>query len=165
MNKVLLAIKFANLKHKGQIRKVSGEEYITHPIKVSYILAAFKKSKKLEDLICASLLHDTLEDTETSFEELNKHFGPLVASLVFELSNDNEEIKKIGKRDYQLNKMRGMSSYALVIKLADRLANITDNPTEKMKEDTLYILKELSKKRKLSKTHLAIISEIRNYLQ
>jgi (p)ppGpp synthase/HD superfamily hydrolase len=164
MNLVLKAIEFASKKHKGQVRKVSNSPYVTHPLAVSYLVSSFKKSKHLDEILAACLLHDTLEDTETTFIELAKEFTPLVASLVHELTSDSIAIKELGKARYLANKMYGMSSYALVIKLADRLHNISDNPSQKMIDDTNYILTTIEQRRKLSKTHKAIIKEIRNKL-
>jgi len=157
---ILKALKFAETKHAGQTRKVSKQPYVSHPIKVSYLLASFKQSKKIEELICAALLHDTLEDTDTSFEEIAKNFTPLVASLVWELTSDEEEIKKLGKNTYLKNKMKNMSSYALTLKLVDRLANITDSPKESYKTDTLELLDWLKDNRNMSKTQLKIIETI-----
>ena len=160
MSNILEALKFATKKHEGQFRKGSGLEYVTHTIAVSYLVGKYKTSKKLEHLIIAAILHDTLEDTATTFSELVKEFGPLVASLVLELSNDPEQIGKLGKLEYQKRKCLGISSYCLVIKLCDRLHNISDQPTDKMVLDTVELLKFLKKHRKLSKTHRAIIKEI-----
>jgi (p)ppGpp synthase/HD superfamily hydrolase len=135
-------------------------EYVTHTIAVSYLVGKYKTSKKLEHLIVAAILHDTLEDTVTTFGELVDNFGPLVASLVLELSNDSEQIGKLGKLEYQKRKCLGISSYGLVIKLCDRLHNISDNPTDKMVLDTVELLKFLKRHRKLSKTQQKIIKEI-----
>lgn len=164
INLVLKAIEFANKKHKGQTRKFSGVPYISHPLAVSYIVSSFKKSKHLDEILAACWLHDTLEDTNATFIEIAKEFTPLVASLVFELTSDEAEIKKTSKCKYLSVKMVGMSSYALVIKLADRLHNISDNPSQKMIDDTKVILGQLEKRRKLSKTHKNIIKEIKNKL-
>lgn len=127
---------------------------------MSYIVAAYKKSKNYENLLVASLLHDTLEDTDTTFELLVKEFNPMVASLVLELSNNEEEIKKLGKLEYQKKKLKGMSSYALVIKLADRLHNISDLPTAKMVKDTIELMDYILKARKLSLTQKKLVSAI-----
>lgn len=162
--KVLKAIEFATKKHNGQFRKVSNEPYITHPLKVSYLLPSFKKSKNMDDLLCAALLHDTLEDTETSFDEISFSFGPLVASLVYELTSDTVQIEKLGKKEYLTKKMLNMSSYGLTIKLVDRLANIMDNPTEKTKIDTKEILNILLEQRNLNKTQFKIVQTIFQYL-
>jgi (p)ppGpp synthase/HD superfamily hydrolase len=123
---LIKAVQFAGEKHKGQYRRESGLPYVIHPITVAFLLAENKESKKLEELMVAALLHDTLEDTDATFEEIAREFTPMVASLVLELTSDPEEIEEIGKNEYLTKKMVGMSSYALVIKLADRLSNIMD---------------------------------------
>jgi guanosine-3',5'-bis(diphosphate) 3'-pyrophosphohydrolase len=157
---LLRAIRFADRKHKGQKRKVSGDEYFTHPLMVSYLLAKYKRSKNLEMLLAASVLHDTVEDTKTSYTEILREFGAGVMSLVQELTSDKEAIQKVGKNEYLKKKMIGISSYALVIKLIDRLSNVTDSPTDKYVADTIDLLKYLKKNRKLSKTHKAIACDI-----
>jgi (p)ppGpp synthase/HD superfamily hydrolase len=164
MSKILEAIEWANHKHEGQKRKGSGLPYITHPIAVSYILASYKKSKKIEDLIIACIAHDTLEDTAATFLEIAEMFGPLVASLVLELTNDEVMIEKIGKLEYHKSKLCGISSYALVIKLADRLHNISDNPSDKMISETEELMMHLLENRKLSKTQAAMVKEILNII-
>ena len=160
MRLIIDAFDFAKEKHAGQFRKGTGDDYFTHPVSVSYIVARYKVSKHLEELIAAAYLHDTLEDTDTTFAELADRFGPMVASIVFELTNDEMEIKLVGKKEYQKKKMVGMSSYALILKLADRLHNISDNPTVKMIDDTLEIMKYLLTARKLTKTHAMMVNDI-----
>jgi len=160
MNLVIKALNFAKAKHAGQVRKVSRSEYYLHPVAVSYIVANYKSSTQLVELLAAALLHDTLEDTDTSFVELASEFTPLVASLVLELSNDAEKIKKLGKLEYQKKKCVGMSNYGLVIKLADRLHNISDSPTEKMISDTKELLNFLKINRKLTNTQVELVQEI-----
>jgi GTP pyrophosphokinase len=162
LNAALLldAFKFADEKHAGQVRRGSGEPYISHPIAVSYLVAAFKRSRNLVYLLVAAVLHDCLEDTDATFEEIARRFGPLVASLVQELKNDEAEIARVGKLAYHIKKLIGMSSYALVIKLADRLHNISDNPTRKMVEETLVLMARLREGRKLSRTHLELVEAV-----
>lgn len=158
------ALQFAILKHNGQIRKVSKKPYVTHPIEVCQLVQKYKVSKKIDALIDASLCHDLLEDTDTTFVELATEFSPLVASLVLELTSDSTMIEQIGKKEYLKKKMLGMSNYALVIKLCDRLSNIMDNPTQKMLEDTKEIISYLQYNRKLSNTQLNIIHDMGKYL-
>lgn len=161
MKKVLKAIEFANVKHAGQVRRVSNEPYITHPMAVMILLVAYKpKSKNLNALLCAGILHDVLEDTDTTFEELVENFGGMIASLVLELTNDEKEIERLGKNEYLKIKLRGLSSYALTIKLIDRLVNLRDNPKESYKADTYTLLVELQRKRKLSKTQKKVAKDI-----
>lgn len=160
MYKIYEALKFGDRRHKGQTRKGSGLPYITHPIAVSYLLAQYKVSKNLEDLIVACILHDVLEDTDTSHALIAKKFGALVASLCHELTNDNAEIARLGKLEYQSRKLLGISSYALVCKLVDRLHNVMDDPTQKMLADTVVLMERLRKGRKLTKTQLRIVADI-----
>mgnify|MGYP000753495589 CR=1 FL=1 len=78
VDEVSRAFEVARDAHKGQLRK-SGEEYITHPVAVSEILAELGLNATT---IVASLLHDTVEDTDYSLEQLRKDFGDEVAMLV-----------------------------------------------------------------------------------
>ena len=90
------ALQYATQAHAGQTRS-GGDPYISHPVRVANTVAANKKSKKIDALISAAYLHDTIEDTDTTHEDLEKMFGGLVASLVQELTSDKEQIDKIGK--------------------------------------------------------------------
>jgi (p)ppGpp synthase/HD superfamily hydrolase len=165
---ILRAIEFATDKHNGQKRRGTGIDYIVHPIIVSELLRKYKSSKHLNTLIIASLLHDTLEDTDTNFVEIATKFSPMVAGLVLELTSDTDEIdrlkKEIGKdkakNAYMKRKLLGMSSYALVIKLVDRLSNVMDKPSKKYLLDTTELLKWLGENRKLSKTQVQIVKDI-----
>lgn len=157
---VFKALEFAKAKHAGQTRKVSGNPYASHPMAVSYIVAAFKRSRHLEEILAAAILHDTLEDTDTTFHELAIEFTPLVATLVFELSNDPVAIAKYGKLEYQKKKVIGVSSYSLVIKLSDRLHNVQSTPKPKAVHDTVELIQFLRENRRLSKTHDLIAQEI-----
>ncbi len=75
---------FAANRHQGQIRR-SGEPYFTHPLTVAWILADMELD---EETVAAGLLHDLLEDTDTTAEELEVEFGPEVARLVVALTKD-----------------------------------------------------------------------------
>jgi GTP pyrophosphokinase len=157
---VLKAMQFAEIHHDGQVRKGSGLPYFYHPVAVAIIAATFKQSKHLTELFCAAVLHDGLEDTSLTFEKIAQEFGSLVASLVLELTNDNEEIARIGKLEYHKKKLVGISSYALYIKLADRMHNVSDNPSEKMVTETLELMAHLKKNRKLTKAQAEMVAEI-----
>jgi guanosine-3',5'-bis(diphosphate) 3'-pyrophosphohydrolase len=170
-SKVLeLAIIFATEKHKGIVRKGDGRPYILHPLSVLLTLNQFKKSKNQFLLGTACVLHDVVEDCDVTLEEIAKHFSHNVASLVEELTNDNEKLKAMGKANYLLDKMIGMSTYALCIKLCDRLDNIKDMATmnedfkTKYTEQTKFIINGLQKSRDLTKTHKKIIKAINKHL-
>jgi guanosine-3',5'-bis(diphosphate) 3'-pyrophosphohydrolase len=165
------ALKYAVKAHAGQFRS-DGSPYVKHPERVANFVRKFKKSKNLDALISAAFLHDTIEDTDTTHEDLEKMFGGLVASLVKELTSDKDKIAEIGKTDYLAQKMAKMSSWALVIKLADRLDNVQDIATAKTPEwrrkyraETESVLTKLERDRELSATHKRIITAIRKKLQ
>ena len=164
------ALQYATQAHAGQTRS-GGEPYITHPMRVADHIRQYKQSHNLDALISAAYLHDTVEDTDTTHEALQDLFGGLVASLVKELTSDPEQIKKVGKAQYLAHKMAAMSSYALVIKLADRLDNVKDITTartpqwrQKYKTETEHILNYIEKTRALSGTHQKLIGLIRDKL-
>lgn len=161
MKLLLKAINFATAKHEGQFRRNSGDPYITHPLLVSYLVAKYKgHSKNLEELLCAALLHDTIEDTNTTYEELLKEFTPLVAQLVLELTSDDECIKQIGKNEHLKAKCVKISSYGLTMKLIDRLSNVSDGPRENYLRDTIDLVLHIQNNRKTNKTQIRIINDI-----
>lgn len=167
-------LQFAKEKHAGQKRD-NGVDYIVHPIRVAKLVDDYKGkySSNRKVLFAAAVLHDTIEDTYTSYRELAERFGDYVASLVLELSTAKVACNYIGKAQYLADKMEHMTSYALTIKLADRLDNVSDmegcseSKKQKTISDTYYILHHLEKHRKLteSQTKLkdAIYKELANY--
>lgn len=168
-----LALQYAQEKHKGQTRR-DGTAYINHPIRVANHVILAKQSHKFDDLVIASYLHDAIEDTDATYEEIKDLFGELVANLVQELTSDKNEVKRLGKTVYLKQKMVEMSSWALVIKLADRLDNVSDllYADEKFRKkyikETMEIINFLKLKRVLTETHkkfiLSISILISNYL-
>ena len=123
--KILRAYNFALGKHGDQKRK-SGEPYIIHPVQVAYILAGLELDT---DTICAALLHDVVEDTDVTREELEKEFGPQIAAMV-------DGVTKLGKLQYTSKEEQQVENYrkmflamgkdirVILIKLADRLHNM-----------------------------------------
>lgn len=167
--KIQEALEYATLMHKGQYRK-NGTEYIEHPIKVANYVSRFKESANIETLIIAAYLHDTLEDTEANYYDIVEKFGPQVASIVLELTTDEDLKNEIGKTRYLEIKMKNMSSWALVIKLCDRLANVSDlgyadeKFRNKYMNETIEILSYVIENRNLSKTHITIMIHISQQL-
>lgn len=159
------AREFATIMHKGQYRK-DGQEYINHPIRVANNILTFKKSNNMDILLSSAYLHDTLEDTQATYDNLVRFFGNSVASLVLELTNDKEMVKLIGKTNYLSIKMKNMSNYALCLKLCDRLDNVSDlvKVDKSFKKryiiETSDILEYLIQNRKLSNTQLMIALKI-----
>lgn len=160
------AIDYAVRMHKGQTR-LNGEPYIKHPLHVVQNVLKYKKSKNIETLLISACLHDTIEDTEATYYDISQNFGLQVASLVLELTTDEDMKNALGKQQYLSIKMKNMSSWALVIKLCDRLDNVNDLldcKDEKFKNkyvtETIEIMDYLLKNAKLSNTHIAIIGQI-----
>lgn len=164
------AFEFALVKHQGQVR-FDGSPYIEHPKRVAENVSKFKASKNKSILVAAAFLHDTLEDTDTTFEELVSVFGANVAYLVKEVTTDEEMKKRLGKAAYLKLKMCSMSSYGLVIKLSDRFDNVCDlenaSPSFRIKyvSETLEILDYVLLNRNCSKSHLFIMNFINDAIK
>ncbi len=123
MEKIKLAEKVATEKHKGQFRKISGEAYISHP------KAVYEKVKKYTDnvdVLCAAWLHDTIEDTDYTYEQCKSDFGQKTADLVREVTSHRDLIEKYGKGPYLAWRAKLMTKEALLIKLSDRIDNLQD---------------------------------------
>jgi len=123
--KIIKACDFAIKYHSGQKRQ-SGEDYITHPLQVAITLARMKTDA---DTICAGLLHDTVEDTSLTLEEIAKYFNNEVAKLVSgvtKISNINisspDEAKSANDRKIILSMTEDIR--IVIVKLADRLHNM-----------------------------------------
>ena len=162
-------LEFATERHKGQMR-TDGTMYITHPIRVSELVEKYKPSTNHKILKAGALLHDVLEDTYTSYRELKDRFGIVVASLVMEVTSSDFVSKMVGKQVYLAHKMQYMSSYALVIKLADRLDNLMDMegmPVDRIKKtffDTIYMINFIETKRNLTDSQSNLVQAIREQL-
>ena len=125
-NQLLLqAAYFAAHKHRNQRRKDEEKTpYINHPISVAKIISEIGKIEDPE-VLAAALLHDTLEDTETTPEELVENFGDRVCRLVQEVTDDKDLDKPIRKQ-LQIEHAKELSEGASLIKLGDKISNVTD---------------------------------------
>ena len=121
------ALQFAAHKHRDQRRKdPEASPYINHPIALAHILW----SGGIEDplVICAALLHDTVEDTETTEAELVQRFGPKVASVVMEVTDD-KSLPKARRKALQVEHAPHLTREAKLVKLADKTCNLRDMAT------------------------------------
>ena len=168
------AIIFATEKHSGTSRKGNGLPYIVHPIRVMHRLMMLKEeSHNIILLMIVALLHDTVEDCDVTLKEIAEKFGYKVAALVEELTLDKTQYEKIGKAEYLLRHMLAMSTYALRLKLCDRIDNIIDTKSmntkfkKQYKAETEYILNGLTAKgaRKLTPTHMVLIKQLKSALK
>lgn len=127
---LLAAVRFAAHKHSCQRRKdADATPYINHPIAVAEVLTRIGGVTELATLQ-AALLHDTLEDTQTTTQELDERFGQEVGLLVEELTDDKSLAKQERKR-LQIEHAPHASVRAQQIKLADKICNLADlTPTQ-----------------------------------
>ena len=127
MSKLNEAIKFASDKHDGQIRKLTNLPYIFHPFEVAQIVATMCND---EDVICAALLHDTVEDTKTTLDEIADKFGLRVMRLVaLETENKREHVDPTltwrARKEESLIELKECNDLqAKMIWLGDKLSNI-----------------------------------------
>ena len=153
--------RFAKQKHDatGAIRKHSGDPYWVHPEGVAKIAAAYGGT---DIEIQAAMAHDTLEDTNCSYEELEEMFGDEVASIVREITNDTEEVDRLGKEQYINLELINLSHPALFVKLCDMYYNQMDFPTEAQKRRMIKNINYLLANREddLNENEIALIEDI-----
>lgn len=119
------AVNFAAEKHRNQRRKdASATPYINHPVAVAAVLACEARVTDT-DVLAAAILHDTVEDTDTSIAELSALFGPIVAGIVGEVT-DNKSLSKAIRKQLQIERAAGLSHAAKLVKLADKISNLRD---------------------------------------
>ena len=119
------AMSFAFIKYGNLKRKAKDIPYVIHPIRITTILhAAGFNEFDHDDLMIAALFHDLLEDTETTLEEVEDHFGKKVGEIVVELTKPKGS--KGRKKDEWLEKFVKSSKDSKIIKLADRIDNLID---------------------------------------
>ncbi|HEU4748773.1 MAG TPA: HD domain-containing protein, partial [Gemmatimonadaceae bacterium] len=117
------AIEFASCKHSMQRRKdKDASPYINHPIAVAHLLADTGGVTDLVTLM-AAVLHDTIEDTKTTAEELEARFGRTVRKVVEELTDD-KSLDKAVRKQQQIDHAPKISREAKAIKLGDKIANV-----------------------------------------
>jgi GTP diphosphokinase / guanosine-3',5'-bis(diphosphate) 3'-diphosphatase len=121
---MLVALEFASAKHRDQRRKdVAASPYINHPIAVATLLWAC--GIRDEVTILAGILHDTIEDTATTREELAALFGDAVADVVVEVTDD-KSLPKQRRKELQIEHAPQLSTPARLVKLADKTCNVRD---------------------------------------
>jgi len=145
-DRVHTAYVYAAQKHRGQLRK-SGEPYLSHPLNVAYILAQMNMDV---DTVIGGLLHDTVEDTDATFDEVSNLFGSDVAFIV-------DGVTKIGKIEFKSHQEKQAENFrkmlismskdvrVILIKLADRLHNmrtldyLNDEKKRRIAQETMDI--------------------------
>ena len=119
------ALVFAADKHQSQRRK-GGDDipYINHPIDVAAILSV-EGDVEDEATLIAAVLHDTVEDTDTTFDDLTARFGDEVSAMVAEVTDD-KNLPKLRRKELQVEHASELTDKAKLIKLGDKIANVRD---------------------------------------
>lgn len=119
------AIKFAADKHRDQRRKgVDASPYINHPIEVAELISRVGGVEELAVLM-AAILHDTVEDTETTLEDIESAFGAEVRDLVAEVTDD-KSLQKADRKRLQVEHTPHLSDGAKLVRIADKTCNVRD---------------------------------------
>ena len=168
--KINRAHEFAIAAHGDQERKFTGATYTSHIEETAQLVWEVTDGKAETDDYIAAILHDVVEDTDVSLNEVGRHFGKVVMDLVEELTIDPIQKKLEGKKPYLSKKMNTMSSRALTIKLCDRLSNVVGLEYEVIPKDfvkwyvkeTAYLLDNLT--RSLNDDQEYLINRIRKML-
>lgn len=120
------ALTFAAGKHRNQRRKnVAAFPYINHPIALVNILCNEAYITDI-NVICAALLHDTVEDTETTADELLVEFGQVICDIVMEVTDDKSIEARQKRKQLQIEHAAQISEQAKLLKLADKISNLRD---------------------------------------
>ena len=122
---LLHALAFAAERHSKQRRKdADASPYINHPIALAQVLCNEAGVEDAE-VLAAAVLHDTIEDTETTEDELTAAFGSVIASTVAEVT-DNKLLAKQTRKELQIQHAPCLSERAKLVKLADKICNLRD---------------------------------------
>ena len=125
---ILRALVFATEKHRGQTRKdADATPYIHHPVALASLLWSEAKVRDA-NVLAAAILHDTIEDTATTHDELAKHFGRAVADIVAEVTDD-KRLPKERRKQAQVEHAAHLPPAARLVKLADKTCNLRDVAT------------------------------------
>lgn len=119
------AVHFAADKHRDQRRKdAKASPYINHPIALAQVLSEEAGITDI-DVLCAAILHDTIEDTLTTVDELRTNFGHRITDIVLEVTDD-KSLSKEQRKKLQIEHSSHASYEARLVKLADKICNLRD---------------------------------------
>lgn len=125
LQRLIRAIDFAAKKHRDQRRKdAEATPYINHPIQLAALLIEHVEAEDLS-IVIAAILHDTIEDTTATPEELETVFGRQISNIVMEVTDDTSLPKEVRKQS-QIDHAGGSSYPARLVKLADKICNLRD---------------------------------------
>lgn len=166
ITKIQKAIKFATKTHEvyeKQKRKGKDIAYITHPLTVGLILSATGAN---EDVICAGILHDTIEDSipekKVDFDMLEKRFGTDVANMVLDVTEQDKSLSWEKRKEQVIEHIKVMSNNSLLLKSADIVSNLSELVEDYDKEGEIIFDRFNASKDKKIKNSLRTINAILN---
>lgn len=125
MGLLLKAMRYSAHQHREQRRKgVDETPYVNHPVEVAEMLWRVGGVREVPVLV-AALLHDTVEDTESTPDDIEREFGPVVRALVDEVTDD-KSLPKARRKELQVEHAPHKSAGAKLVKLGDKTANVRD---------------------------------------
>ncbi|CAG2173293.1 unnamed protein product [Oppiella nova] len=124
LRQLVKAIDFAAIAHRNQLRRDGKTPYINHPIGVMNTLVQLADCQDI-DVLCAAVLHDTVEDTDTTISDITAHFGANVSAIVAEVTDD-KTLAKAERKRLQVQHSPHISFGAKLVKLSDKLYNLRD---------------------------------------
>lgn len=119
---ILKALEFARKKHRGQLRKITGEPYFNHILATVRVLRQYDAALNVQ---IAGALHDTLEDTETTLAEIVSNFGLRVAYMV-DVVTEKKELNYADRKALQVLRIKNSDINTQILKCADVIANLRD---------------------------------------
>ncbi len=123
---LIKALKFAAYKHRNCRRKdADASPYINHPISLADILCNEGHVTDVE-VICGALLHDTVEDTDATPEEIEREFGKAIRTIVMDVTDDKSIKDKQVRKNLQIEHAAHICGKAKLVKLADKISNLRD---------------------------------------
>jgi (p)ppGpp synthase/HD superfamily hydrolase len=122
LNVIQKAINFAAKAHKNQYRKSTDIPYITHPFAVGMLL---QEANCTDAVIAGGILHDTIEDTPTTYEELTEHFGVQIANLVRAASEHDKSLPWDQRKQHTIDMLKDANLEEIQVITADKLHNLT----------------------------------------
>jgi (p)ppGpp synthase/HD superfamily hydrolase len=125
MSRITKAHDFAKEAHGNQERKFTGVPYIVHLEETAQLLHEVTDGQANTEMYAAAVLHDVVEDTDVELIEIGREFGKEVMDLVGELTANQEEKERLGKKAYMASSINRMSKPAFLIKLCDRFSNVS----------------------------------------
>ncbi|CAN5641895.1 HD domain-containing protein [soil metagenome] len=130
-DRYVAALRFAATKHDGQRMTGDDHPYLVHVVSVAAeVIAALEPGLDADLAVRCALLHDTIEDTQTTHAELAEQFGTAVADGVLALSKTDEAIPKAARMEDCLRRIRLQPREVWIVKLADRITNLSPPPEQ-----------------------------------